>query len=182
MKQTIKIAELATFIYAFLFFGALCVNMSYYAVFSINIVAYVEMSEIMLMFLTSPVLYVPVLFMIFYFIYQPSIAIDDISAHVPQISVIKRGFQKLNTMIILIFFSLLFSLRIVLDMKISESILCMLIMLFFVLPCRTVMFDNVITQAMKNLCRIGTEDFPRLWKQARNNIKEALFKDHEDIP
>lgn len=61
MKTTLKVAELASFIYAFLFFGSFCINAVYYGSFGIDITAYMQTSEILLLFLGQPILYIPVL-------------------------------------------------------------------------------------------------------------------------
>ena len=61
MKSTLKVAELASFIYAFLFFGSFCVTASFYSSFGIDITAYMGISEILLLFLGQPILYLPIL-------------------------------------------------------------------------------------------------------------------------
>jgi len=61
MKSTIKVAELASFMYATLLFGSFCINSVYYSTFGIDISAYMSMSEILLLFLGQPVLYIPIL-------------------------------------------------------------------------------------------------------------------------
>ena len=61
MKSTIKVAELASFMYAILLFGSFCINAVYYSTFGIDISAYMTLSEILLLFLGQPVLYIPIL-------------------------------------------------------------------------------------------------------------------------
>lgn len=64
MRTTLKVAELATFIYAILVFGSMCIEMSYFSSFDISIAAYLQISEILFMFLGKPVMYVPLILMI----------------------------------------------------------------------------------------------------------------------
>lgn len=71
MKGSIKIAELATFFYAILFFGALCITMSYYITFGLNISTYFGVTEILLLFLSTPTLYLPI--MVYFMIYLMNI-------------------------------------------------------------------------------------------------------------
>lgn len=61
MRTTLKVAELASFLYAFLFFGSFCINALYYLPFGVSITAYMSMSEILLLFLGQPMLYIPVI-------------------------------------------------------------------------------------------------------------------------
>lgn len=64
MRTTLKVAELATFIYAILVFGSMCIEMSYFSSFDISIAAHLQISEILFMFLDKPVMYVPLILMI----------------------------------------------------------------------------------------------------------------------
>lgn len=66
MKTTLKVAELASFIYAFLLFGSYCIQSAYYSFFGIDISAYMKISEILLLFLGQPVLYIPIFFSLFF--------------------------------------------------------------------------------------------------------------------
>lgn len=61
MRTTFKVAELATFLYALLCFESYCINAVYYSVFGIDISAYMSISEILLLFLAQPILYVPII-------------------------------------------------------------------------------------------------------------------------
>lgn len=92
MKQTLKVAELATFIYAILFFGSLCINMSYYYPFGISIVAYMESWEIFLLFLKSFDLYIP--FLIALVLMHPILFKNEY-----QVNSIKRTIYRLNNFI-----------------------------------------------------------------------------------
>lgn len=65
MKTTLKVAELASLLYALLCFGSYCINAIYYSVFGINISAYMSLSEILLLFLGQPILYFPILISVF---------------------------------------------------------------------------------------------------------------------
>lgn len=70
MKTTLKVAELASFVYAFLLFGSYCINATYYAAFGIDIAAYMSFSEILLLFLSQPILYVPIVASIFILLFS----------------------------------------------------------------------------------------------------------------
>lgn len=61
MKTTLKVAELASFIYGLLFFVGYCMTMAYNSSFGIDISSYMSTSEILLGFLGHPLLYIPVL-------------------------------------------------------------------------------------------------------------------------
>lgn len=61
MKTTIKVAELATIIYAILFFGSLCIQMSYFSLFGISICSYMTYSEVFFLFLNMPMMYFPII-------------------------------------------------------------------------------------------------------------------------
>ncbi len=66
MKTTLKVAELASFLYALLCFGSFCINSVYYSVFGVDITAYMSFTEILLLFLAQPILYVPVILSILF--------------------------------------------------------------------------------------------------------------------
>lgn len=69
MKYTIKVAELASIIYAFLVFGSLLINMAYYGPFNISIISYMNLGDILMLFLNTPILYIPnFVFIITYFL------------------------------------------------------------------------------------------------------------------
>ena len=57
MRTTLKVAELATFIYALLVFGSLIIANAYYSVFNVNITNYMTFSEILLLFLGKKWMY-----------------------------------------------------------------------------------------------------------------------------
>lgn len=64
MKTTLKVAELATFIYAILIFGTLCIEMSYFSSFDISIAAYLRLSEILVIFLNKPFMFIPLILLL----------------------------------------------------------------------------------------------------------------------
>lgn len=174
MKQTIKIAELATFIYAFLFFGALCINMSYYAVFGINITAYVGLSEILLMFLSSPVLYIPLILIIVYCVLQPIVFLDNSHISAPKISVIRRGFQRMNTWMQFIFFAVL--LLMLLIFKLRADIVISVFGIFIILSFSTIVFDNVIVQACRKLNQPTWEFLEETMRRFCERVTELFCK------
>ena len=79
MKTTLKVAELATFIYAILVFGSMCTEMAFYSVFDISISAYLNTSEILFAFLDKPLMYVPciILLIISYFAHGFTLDINE---------------------------------------------------------------------------------------------------------
>lgn len=79
MRTTFKVAELATIIYAILVFGSLCVEMSYFSTFGISIASYLGPSEILLSFLTKPLMYLPSLVVLALPYFLPSLRLSLLS-------------------------------------------------------------------------------------------------------
>lgn len=79
MRTTFKVAELATIIYAILVFGSLCVEMAYFSTFGIAISSYLGPSEILLSFLTKPLMYLPSLFVLVLPYFIPGLRLNSSS-------------------------------------------------------------------------------------------------------
>lgn len=77
MRATLKVAELATFIYAILVFGSMCIEMAYFTSFDISIAAYLQISEILFMFLSKPLMYIPLIIMIIMMLVMPGYRYND---------------------------------------------------------------------------------------------------------
>ena len=79
MRTTFKVAELATIIYAILVFGSLCVEMAYFSTFGIAISSYLGPSEILLSFLTKPLMYLPSLVVLVLPYFIPDLRLNSLS-------------------------------------------------------------------------------------------------------
>lgn len=77
MRTTLKVAEMATILYAILVFGSLCIEMTYYAPFGISISSYLTPSEILLSFLNRPIMYLPSVLMLVLPYYIPGLRFDS---------------------------------------------------------------------------------------------------------
>ena len=77
MRTTLKVAELATFIYAILVFGSICIEMAYFSSFDISIAAYFNISEILLLFLNKPLMYLPIV-IVFATMYVPLFGFNNL--------------------------------------------------------------------------------------------------------
>jgi len=76
MKTTLKVAELATLIYAILIFGTLCIEMSFFSSFDISVAAYLRVSEILLIFLNKPFMFIPLILLLITVALSPFIRYD----------------------------------------------------------------------------------------------------------
>lgn len=79
MRTTFKVAELATIIYAILVFGSLCVEMAYFSTFGISISSYLGPSEILLSFLTKPLMYLPSLLVLVLPYFIPDLRLNSLA-------------------------------------------------------------------------------------------------------
>ena len=174
MKTTLKVAELASFIYAFLFFGSLCINMGYYSIFNINITAYMNMSEILLLFLGQPILYLPILISIIFIIINPTAWPQG--NHSYKYKYMSIASTNDTIFLYLILFSMMF-LYFLYGLKIEITYICLslTILIWFFSPSQ----GNIFYKYLLTLFDYTPKGFRNLWRFIKHKkiaIKTTNYK------
>ena len=175
MKTTLKVAELASFIYAFLFFGSLCINMVYYSIFNINITSYMKMPEILLLFLGQPILYIPILISILILVLNPQAWPQEKNSYKQKYMSIASTNDSIFVCLIIINFIFLYFLY---DIKIDILFTCCCstcIIWIFIPSQGNVYIQHYAVNVITNL----PKEFQRIWNLIRKKElpkKQSIFQ------
>ena len=173
MKQTLKIAELATFIYAFLFFGALLINMAYYNVFGINIIAYSELSEILLLFFSSPSQIIVTVIIIILGLKRTEIFIHNNQAHI-RASIIRKKIRFFNSISLFFLYVILLLIYIFLDIKLYG--LEFVLLFYLILAPFSIFFDNEVLSIIRYAITQNNE-IVAAYRKLVSNTKKVFLGD-----
>lgn len=182
MKTTFKVAELATFIYAILVFGSMCIEMAYFSSFDISIAAYLQISEVLFLFLSKPYMYLPLILMLISVPLTTLYTYNDPNSKTTSIKERYKAFSSFSFSLIIINSAIIFTSAYLYDVLSSFWALFLLI-----LPLLVFVFCNPVGDLIRSVFNEGLrpikdsmpafiDNIFKAWNKPRTHENTVIYK------
>lgn len=182
MKTTFKVAELATFIYAILVFGSMCIEMAYFSSFDISIAAYLQFSEILFLFLSKPYMYLPLILMLISMPLTTLYTYNDSNSKTASIKERYKAFSSFSYSLIITNSAIIFITACLCEVPYSFGALFSLILPLFVFIFRNPVVDYIRSifneglRFIKGLIPAFIDNILKAWNKPKTHESTVAYK------